>query len=74
MKYSQKRRKIKLQEGVQIDSIKLKMCGFPQTREPPSCGDHWYEPLNGGVDEALGGVTAKGGKGDDMPPMNSRGG
>jgi len=24
--------------------------------------------------KVLGGVTAKGGKGDDMPPMNPRGG
>jgi len=53
MKYSQKRRKIKLQEGVQIGSSKLKMCSFPQTREPPSCGDY-DEPLAGGVDEGSG--------------------
>jgi len=51
------------------------MCGFPQS---PSV---FYRavikkmnPLWKTCMKTLGGVTAKGGKGDDMLPMNSRGG
>ena len=54
-------------------NIYLKMCGFPQSpitffrvviRKMIPRWKVWMR--------ALGGVTTKGGKGDDMPPMNSR--
>jgi len=54
-------------------NVYLKMCGFPQS---PSVFyravikkmiPRWKTQMR-----ALGGVATKGGKGDDMPPMNSR--
>jgi len=51
------------------------MCGFlpdpsPSSHVATSGMNPWLE----GQMKVLGGVTAKGGEVDDMPPMNSRGG
>jgi len=55
-------------------NIYLKMCGFPQSPSTffraviKKMIPRWKVQMR-----ALGGVATKGGKGDDMPPMNSRG-
>ena len=73
MKYSQKRRKIKLQEGVQI--LQSSICAvFPRSEFLYHVATLRMNPWLEGQMKALGGVTANGGEGDDMPPMNSRGG
>jgi len=54
-------------------NIYLKMCGFPQSPSTffraviKKMIPRWKTQMR-----ALGGVFTKGGKGDDMPPMNSR--
>ena len=71
MKYSQKRRKIKLQEGVRIDAVST--CAVFPRLEPLRHVAIAMNPWLEGQMRALGGVTAKGGKDDDMLSMNSRG-